>query len=104
MKNRRFFYFFTILFYITPCNPVVILVHGSLAAQETWYRPDGDFYQILEQEALLLGHMLVAFSWSGNPTSSEIKLSGKALARLICSYSAQEEIILIGHIVGIQQK
>lgn len=83
-----------------PCSALVIVVHGSFAPHATWHRPLGEFYDKLELQAFFARHKLISFSWSGIPTHTEITRSARALAKLITSYSPQEEIILIGHSHG----
>lgn len=84
----------------TASKPVVILIHGSFAVQEPWARPYGDFYQELESQAFGFGRKLVPFAWSGSPTAAEIFIAAMRLIRLVESYPADEEIILIGHSHG----
>jgi hypothetical protein len=90
----------TIIFALSSAQPVVILVHGSFASAAAWSRPGGDFFEALEKQALTLNHKLINFCWSSMPLESEIKKAGESLAKLIASYPAQEEIILIGHSHG----
>jgi len=79
---------------------VVILVHGSFATLSTWCKPTGLFYQELEKQAHEFNQKVISFSWSGMPHDSQIVLGAQALAKTILSYSADEEIILIGHSHG----
>ena len=72
---------------------VIILVHGSLAAKETWWHEDcknQNFYAILSQESAKYGYgMVVPFSWSGIPEESEINRAADLLAPLITSYASE---------------
>lgn len=79
---------------------VVILVHGSLAIDEEWCRPGGEFYETLEKEATTLGHKLVPFAWSGKLNLKARRQGAEALAKIILSYPQSETIILIGHSHG----
>ncbi len=102
-SNRRSIIFFGILFALccfSCVQPVVILVHGSLAQQENWFRPQGLFYQALQRAAALRGHCTVPFSWTGYLTSKEIVKAGELLGCLLVSYPNTEEIIIVGHSNG----
>jgi len=79
---------------------VVILVHGSLAIDEEWCRPGGEFYEALEKEATPLGHKLLPFAWSGKLNTKARRQGAEALAKAILSYPRNETIILIGHSHG----
>lgn len=80
--------------------PVVIVVHGSFGATLDWWKPGGDFFTPLELEAERLGHLVVPFCWSGEPTQSQINAAASVLAKLIMSYPAGAPIILVGHSHG----
>jgi hypothetical protein len=90
----------SLIFLFQPLQPVVILVHGSFAQGVTWWRPGGDFFNQIALQSAQLGHEIVPFGWSGNPTEADIALSGELLAWLILSYPITERIVLIGHSHG----
>lgn len=105
MFKKRLFLVLLTTTLITICNnfAVIILVHGSLAAKETWWHDDGknqNFYAIVSQESAKYGYgTVVPFSWSGIPEESEINRAAELLAPLITSYTS-EPLILIGHSHG----
>ena len=43
----------------------VVIIPGTWATQVTWYRPGGDFYDVIAQEAQKKGFDITWFSWSG---------------------------------------
>lgn len=100
MNQYRIFFFIISLTIIKPVHAVVILVHGSFSTLSSWCKPNGAFFDVLEQQAQLLNHKVVPFSWSGVPTDAEIIRGGQALAKVILSYPPDEEKILIGHSHG----
>jgi hypothetical protein len=100
MNRSCILLFITSFVVLQPAHAVVILVHGSFSVLATWCKPKGAFFDTLEQQAQLLNHKVVPFSWSGVPTDTEIVRGGQALAKLILSYPPDEEKILIGHSHG----
>jgi hypothetical protein len=80
--------------------PVVILVHGSFSTKSKWWKPEGAFFKELEKNAKILGHAVVPFRWSAEPTEKEIKSAADMLAKTISSYPEEEHIVLIGHSHG----
>jgi hypothetical protein len=92
----------SILFFMiySNLNSVIILVHGSFAAQMSWHQPGGRFYQELEKIAQKQNQPLVSFAWSGIPTEIDIVKGAENLAKLILSYPIDEKITLIGHSHG----
>lgn len=93
-------FFGFISLFSSPLYSVIILVHGSFGATQDWWRPGGDFFNALEIQAKILGHRIVPFCWSGNPTEHEIMAAAGVLAKLVVSYPQQESIIFIGHSHG----
>lgn len=79
---------------------VIILVHGTFAANATWCNPRGKFFQELENQARQFNQTIVPFTWSGNPKHIDIIQGSENLVKLIASYPKNEEIILIGHSHG----
>jgi hypothetical protein len=97
---KRFCIILFSCFILTSANPVVILVHGTFAKEEDWYRPGGDFYKELEKRAFLKKHHLVSFMWSGRLNDKARVKGAESLAKLIVSYPKEEEVILVGHSHG----
>jgi len=92
--------FFFVFFASSGLHPVIILVHGTFASNAAWYKPSGDFYEVLSVQAAKYGHIVVPFMWSGG-LSHEARVQGaQSLARLILSYPDIERVILIGHSHG----
>ncbi|MCK4264820.1 alpha/beta hydrolase [Candidatus Babeliales bacterium] len=99
MKIRIIFCLFLFSF-ITKTQCVIILVHGTFAADEGWCRPGGQFYDELERQANKINQSLVPFTWTGG-LSHENRLQGaEALVKVIQSYPKEEKKILIGHSHG----
>ncbi|MBX9830530.1 alpha/beta fold hydrolase [Candidatus Babeliales bacterium] len=96
MRTLLIFFFLS----FSPLKSVVILVHGSFASQETWHKPEGDFFSELEKQAHMLNHKTISFCWPGMPTTAAIVASGQTLAKLMLSYPPTEQIIVIGHSHG----
>jgi len=81
-------------------NSVIILVHGTFAINQDWYKPNSDFYIELEQQAKLQNQNLVPFSWAAENNYKSRLTAAEILAKLILSYPENETIILIGHSHG----
>ncbi len=96
----KFFVFFIFLTTIPNLNPVIILVHGTFASNAAWYKPDGDFYEVLSVQAAKYGQIVVSFTWSGKLDGWARENGAQDLARLILSYPDSEKVILIGHSHG----
>lgn len=79
---------------------VIILVHGSHANHEHWFRPQGDFYQALQKGTQRKQEFIVPFGWTGETNSDAIKAAGELLGCLLLSYGDDEEITIIGHSNG----
>lgn len=99
-KFMRLSLFFLLCFSPPKLGGLVILIHGSLATQETWHKPEGDFFKALYAKAIQTKHEVVSFQWSGIPTSYEITRAGKNLALFIAGYPQQEDLVLVGHSHG----
>jgi len=100
-KTKLLLFFILLTSMLTiPLDCVTILVHGSFAANTSWYTHQGKFFQTLEEQASKLNQKVVSFTWSGKPTIVNIVRGAEDLAKLIASYPPEEEIILIGHSHG----
>ncbi len=97
---KNIFSLLTLITFQCHLQSVVILVHGSLAIDEKWCRPGGEFYEALEKEATALGHKLLPFAWSGKLNIKARRQGAEALAKTILSYPINETLILIGHSHG----
>ena len=74
-------------------NSVIILVHGTFAINQDWYKPNSDFYIELEQQAKLQNQNLVPFSWAAENNYKSRLTAAEILAKLILSYPENETII-----------
>lgn len=81
-------------------SSVIILIHGSFAANSQWCSPRGNFFQELETQAKQFDQKVVPFSWSGKPNHTDIIHGAESLAKVIDSYPENEKVIIIGHSHG----
>ena len=77
----------------------VIIVHGSFATNEPWYKPGGDFFEAVNEQASAYNFTTESFSWSGIPDYQNILDGAKKLAHSI-NKNLGERHILIGHSHG----
>lgn len=80
-------------------SAIVILVHGTFATAAEWWKPGGNFYQALEQEATKLNEKIHLFNWEGTLNNIARIRAAKELAEFILSLD-DKKIILIGHSFG----
>ena len=88
------------LFCSFTAEAVVIVIHGSFAADRGWWSTSGEFFKAVEKEAARLGERVVPFCWSGHPSAKLIDVAGHNLAWLILSYPRNEHITVIAHSNG----
>lgn len=81
-------------------NSIVILIHGTFAADADWCKPGGKFYNKLKKEAKKINEKLIPFGWSGHLTNNARILAAEELAQVILTYKKDKKIILIGHSHG----
>ncbi len=76
-----------------------VLVHGTWAQDETWYRPGGDFFESIKScnQELRLVDEVISFSWSGKLGYPAQLQAAQDLAQLIHAY---DFTILIAHSHG----
>lgn len=76
-----------------------VLVHGTWAQGESWYRPSGDFFESIKNcnEELKVVDEVISFSWSGKLGYPAQLQAAQDLAKLILEY---DWVILIGHSHG----
>jgi hypothetical protein len=91
---------YLLIFCIPAAKPVIILVHGSFACNESWWQAHGSFYQELAKQAASVQEKLITHSWLGIPTDVHIIEAGKDLARIIIDLPPSEPVVLIGHSHG----
>jgi len=85
-------------------SSVIIVVHGTFAANESWYRSDGDFVKSLKESMAFLPEgdickksAIISFRWSGNNSFRSRLEAAKDLVELILSYPSGEPIVLVLH-------
>jgi pimeloyl-ACP methyl ester carboxylesterase len=104
MQKSPSFGLFTILFFsilTTFTNPVYIILHGTWAAETSWYTPGGDFFDALEKTVKKQNGSAVSFRWSGANSIQERNKAAQSLAKLIETYNSDNtDIIVIGHSHG----
>lgn len=89
---------------INSLGSVIIVVHGTFASNETWYRSNGDFVNSLKESMHFLpvddfckNASIVSFRWSGNNNGSARLEAARDLLELVLSYPATEPIVLVLH-------
>ena len=77
-----------------------IIIHGTWAQNETWYRPSGNFFEAVKScnQELCFVDEIVSFSWSGKLGYLAQLQAAQNLAELIDLY---DFVILIGHSQGV---
>jgi hypothetical protein len=104
---KTIYYKFFLLSAIIFCwqiRSVIIVVHGTFASNESWYRADGDFVKSVKESMFFLPDgdigkksAVISFRWSGNNSFKSRLEAAKDLVELILSYPLCEPIILILH-------
>ena len=90
---------FLLLFFMN-MNAIVILVHGTFASDQEWYRPGHPFFDDLEAEAFRMNQFLIPFAWTGGILDYNRNQASESLVKVIESYPKQEKVIAIGHSHG----
>ena len=77
-----------------------IIIHGTWAKDESWYKPHGDFFKSVQSCNFELGLVdeIVSFSWSGKLGYPAQVEAAQELAKKIEVY---DFVILIGHSHGV---
>ncbi len=77
-----------------------IIIHGTWAQNESWYKPGGDFYYeiCVANQYLNLVDEIISFSWSGKLGYLDQIEAAKKLMQQIISY---DFVILMGHSHGV---
>lgn len=83
-------------------NPVYIVLHGTWGAETSWYIPNGDFFDALEETAKKQNGSVVSLRWSGANSIQERNKAAQSLAKLIETYNNNDntKIIVVGHSHG----
>ena len=82
---------------ITAFSSVCILVHGTWAQEEVWYRPGGLFYDAVVRSPYNTFDDIISFSWSGVLSHDARMQAGYELALEILSY---DQVTIIAHSHG----
>jgi hypothetical protein len=87
-----------------PLYSVIIVIHGTFAANEKWHSSDGDLvralrasYSSLPDSCPQKNSAIISFRWSGHNNAQARISAAKELGNLILSYPDTESISLIGH-------
>jgi len=77
-----------------------IIIHGTWAKDESWYKPEGDFFKALQSSALELKIVdeIISFQWSGKLGHSSQLSAAQNLEKIISMY---DWVILVGHSHGV---
>lgn len=92
-------------------KPLVFLVHGAKAKNETWYRPGGDFHDELSARASVRGlGEIVPITWSGKSGPPEGRLASVQAHIKAANYVVDNiiervkgrprRVVLVGHSYG----
>jgi hypothetical protein len=79
---------------------VIIVIHGTWAANAEWYRPGGEFFRALQKHKWQHECCVVPFTWSGKLNKESRKIAGYNLAQLMRSYPADTIFYIISHSHG----
>ena len=97
---RTFALIFAFTASLSPLSATIFLLHGSFAAENSWYREGGVFHTPLKKEADKHGHEIIPFCWSGCYTSKGIIEASYNLIEKLAHHINDEEVIVIGHSNG----
>lgn len=81
-------------------SSVFILIHGTWGSECSWYVPNGDFFQALEDTVSSKNSVVVSFRWSGGCGHESRVKAAEALVKLINTYDIDTAIFLIAHSHG----
>lgn len=100
--RRIFLYFsFTLFFWCSMyTKSACVIIHGTWASGERWYRQGGDFFEAVSSAVMEHNFVdeTISFSWSGKlgqPSQLE------AAAQLVKIINRYEYVILVGHSHGV---
>lgn len=86
------------IFFLHAENSTFIIVHGTWAQSEIWYRDGGDFFDVL-YSLIDDDDEIYSFPWSGSYFESERIVAAQQLALFLESIKT-EKLIIIGHSHG----
>lgn len=79
---------------------IVLLIHGTFAAQEAWYQPGGDFYQALS--TAFYDYTVRSYTWSGKPSYKDrLDAAKKLFNYLTTHFYNHHNLILVAHSHGV---
>lgn len=81
-------------------SSVFILIHGTWGADCSWYAPEGDFFQALEETVSSKNSVVVSFRWSGGCGHDSRVKAACSLIKLIKTYDLSTAIFVIAHSHG----
>jgi len=104
LYNKYLSYLGLIVVFLFTCSAMYtkfacIIIHGTWAQNETWYRPGGDFFEAVKScnNEIKIVDEIVSFSWSGKLGHPAQVEAAKKLVTLIEAY---DFVILIAHSHG----
>lgn len=101
MTIRATMFFLCTLFasYTLYTKSACIIIHGTWASGESWYQPQGDFFQSVQRVAqeLQIVDEVIPFSWSGKLSYHDQYQAAQSLVLIIELY---DFVYLIGHSHG----
>ena len=99
--NNRTAFLWLLLFLTSPflyAKKACIIVHGTWASQESWYRSGGSFFEaVLATSARHGVDEVVSFTWSGKNSDRERRKAAVALSAIIEKY---DDVVIIAHSHG----
>ena len=81
-------------------SSVFILIHGTWGAECSWYVPNGDFFDALENTVSTKNSAVVSFRWSGGCGHDSRVKAAQNLVKLIKTYDIDTPIFLVAHSHG----
>jgi hypothetical protein len=93
-------YFYLTIFLSLPllASHVVIIIPGTWATSASWYKPGGEFFEVLRQAAE--GDPVIAFNWSCKLNPYDRNVAAVQLVTVLDSYPEGTEFTIIAHSHG----
>lgn len=102
IKKIRMAFFICMICAVTfiEAQSVFILIHGTWGADCSWYVPEGDFFEALEETVCEKNSVVVSFRWSGGCGHDSRVKAAQNLVKLIKTYDESTAIFIIAHSHG----
>ncbi len=100
-KLYAFMTYFSFLFFLNNLckESVLVIIHGTFAQKEQWYKPNGDFFKAVEN--FFSNHTIASFTWSGGPSVQDRSDGAQKLLLFLLNLSdTYKNISIIAHSHG----